>query len=160
MLLGLPSPTFHILLADDDVDDIMIFKEVLNELNLPVRLTTIDNGEKLMQLLQEDEALPDVLFLDLNMPRKTGMECLKEIKSAEALKRLPVVIFSTSFKKETVDTLYESGAQFYIRKPSEFLRFRTLIHKSLVLTTELNFMQPEKEAFVLLSEELNKDEIN
>src|SRR4028118_19225 len=113
MLPGLPSPTFHILLADDDVDDIMIFKEVLNELNLPVRLTTIDNGEKLMQLLQEDEALPDVLFLDLNMPRKTGMECLKEIKSAEALRRLPVVIFSTSFKKETVDCLYESGAQFY-----------------------------------------------
>ena len=71
-----------ILLADDDTDDCIFFKEALDELLLPTKLMTVHDGEQLMHLLaNESTELPDVLFLDLNMPRKNGFECLEEIKS-------------------------------------------------------------------------------
>src|SRR5688572_16072019 len=107
----------HILLADDDEDDRFLFQEALSEMSLHTRLVTALDGEQLMNQLGEDR-LPDVLFLDLNMPRKDGFQCLLEIKQNEKLKQLPVIIFSTSFHPDAVNKLYENGAQYYIRKPS------------------------------------------
>ena len=72
---------FHILLADDDLDDRFLFEDALNKLSLPTRLTTIDDGERLINYLYKNtHQLPDVLFLDLNMPRKNGSECVLEKK--------------------------------------------------------------------------------
>lgn len=77
----------NILLADDDSDDCLFFKEALRELLLSTNLTTVHDGEQLMQLLtNETNVLPHVLFLDLNMPRKNGFECLTEIKLSKKLK--------------------------------------------------------------------------
>src|SRR5665647_2218424 len=88
----------NILLADDDTDDCIFFKEALRELLLYTNLTTVQDGEQLMQLLtNETNELPHILFLDLNMPRKNGFECLSEIKQNKNLKDLPVVIFTTFF---------------------------------------------------------------
>src|SRR4051794_29242611 len=102
----------HVLLADDDEDDCLLFKDALDELTLPVKLTITNNGEQLMQLLGDpNAALPDIVFLDLNMPRKNGFECLTEIKESERLKQLPIVIFSTSFEEGMADLLYRQGAQ-------------------------------------------------
>ena len=93
------------------------------------------------------------------MPRKNGFECLSEIKLDEKLKQLPVVIFSTSFEQGVVDQLYLNGAQYFIRKPSEFSQFKKIIHQTLTLmNTSLiaNYIgkiaQPEKEKFVILLE--------
>ena len=108
-----------ILLADDDIDDCIFFKEAVDELMLSTHLTIVHDGEQLMQLLtNETNELPDVLFLDLNMPRKNGFECLSEIKLNKKLKQLPVIIFSTSFEQEVVNRLYQNVAQYFIRKPS------------------------------------------
>jgi PleD family two-component response regulator len=80
------NATINILLADDDKDDTELFKEVLEELPFSIQLETVYNGEQLMQVLnQEQKQLPDVLFLDLNMPRKSGLECFSEIKENEKL---------------------------------------------------------------------------
>ena len=85
----------HIVLADDDNDDCLLFEEALNELLLPNQLTVVNDGEQLMLYLHENTTqLPGVLFLDLNIPRKNGIECLAEIKEDPELKNLPVVIFS------------------------------------------------------------------
>jgi CheY-like chemotaxis protein len=140
----------NILLADDDLDDCIFFKEALEELALSANLTAVHDGEQLMQLLiNETNELPDVLFLDLNMPRKNGFECLTEIKLNEKLKQLPVIIFSTSFEQEVVNQLYKSGAQHFIRKPSEFSQFKKIIQQSLALTAEGVIEQPTQENFVL-----------
>ena len=87
----------HILLADDDKDDCMLFKDALEELPLSTSLAIVHNGEQLMHFLNTQMATPpNVLFLDLNMPRKNGLECLTEIKLNKNLAQLPVIIFSTS----------------------------------------------------------------
>ena len=143
----------NILLADDDIDDCIFFKEALGELLLSTQLTTVNDGEQLMQLLtNETNELPHVLFLDLNMPRKNGFECLMGIKLSKKLKQLPVIVFSTSFEQEVVNQLYKNGAQYFIRKPSEFSQFKNIIQLSLALITKENIFQPTRENFVITVE--------
>jgi CheY-like chemotaxis protein len=140
----------NILLADDDTDDCIFFKEALDELLLSTHLTVVNDGEQLMQLLiNETNEFPDVLFLDLNMPRKNGFECLSEIKLSKKLNQLPVIIFSTSFEQEVVNQLYQNGAQYFIRKPSEFSQFKKIIQQSLALIAQENISQPTRENFVI-----------
>jgi CheY-like chemotaxis protein len=140
----------NILLADDDIDDCIFFKEALEELLQSTQLTTVNDGEQLMQLLNnETNELPHILFLDLNMPRKNGFECLSEIKLNEKLKQLPIIMFSTSFEQEVVNLLYKNGAQYFIRKPSEFSQFKKIIQQSLTLIEQGNISQPTRENFVL-----------
>ena len=140
----------HVLLADDDPDDCTFFKEILEELPLSAKLTTVNDGVQLMQLLsQMEEVIPDVLFLDLSMPRKNGFECLSEIKSNEKLKLLPVVIYSTSFDRNVVNLLYESGAHYYIRKPGDFSKLKKAIDTALTMVTHAEPVKPTKEEFVI-----------
>ena len=85
--------SFNLLLADDDEDDRIFFNEALQELPIDTSLNTVNDGQQLMNLLTSiSTTLPDIIFLDLNMPLKTGYECLKEIKLNEKLKCLPVII--------------------------------------------------------------------
>ena len=144
----------NILLADDDTDDCLFFKEAIAELIEPAQFTAVHNGEQLMQLLtHETIILPDVLFLDLNMPRKNGFECLAEIKQNKKLQKLPVIIFSTSFEQEVVNLLYRNGAQYFIRKPAAFALFQKIILHTLTLIIHAeNIKQPGIENFVLTTE--------
>lgn len=150
----------NILLADDDMDDCIFFKEAVEELFPTTNLKVVHDGEQLMQqLINETNELPHVLFLDLNMPRKNGFECLSEIKQNEKLNQLPVIVFSTSFELEVVNQLYQNGAQYFIRKPSEFSQFKKIIQQTLTLIAiDLSsdnkgpILQPKKENFALVVE--------
>lgn len=147
----------NILLADDDADDCFFFRKSLEAFPLSTPLLVVHDGEQLMQLLaNEANELPDVLFLDLNMPRKNGFECLSEMRLSEKLKKLPVIVFSTSFEQEVINQLYLNGAQHFIRKPSEFSQYKniilhalTLIAAGLPVDKDGNILQPNKEKFVL-----------
>lgn len=142
----------QILLADDDIDDCHLFQDALAELPVTTQLTTVHDGIQLMLLLNKNNQLPDLLFLDLNMHRKNGYACLEEIKQNEKLKQLPVIILSTSFEQGIVTQLYKNGAQHYIRKPNEFSQLKNLIHSAIKLSSNANFGQPSIENFVLLLE--------
>jgi CheY-like chemotaxis protein len=144
------SNQLNILLADDDTDDCAFFKEALAEIPLSTHLIAVHDGEQLMHLLvNETTILPDVIFLDLNMPRKNGFECLSEIKLSASLRQLSVIVFSTSFEQEVVNLLYQKGALHFIRKPSEFMQFKDIIQKSLELVLHGTISQPSRENFVL-----------
>ncbi|MEO6547695.1 MAG: response regulator [Ferruginibacter sp.] len=143
------SYPINLLLADDDNDDCMLFKEALEELPLPTVLTTVGDGEQLMQLLAVDTKLPSILFLDLNMPRKNGLECLHEIRLNEKYKSLPVIIYSTSSDTDMVKHLYHQGAHYYIRKPAEFSKLKKVISDAIELTIQDSLMQPTMEHFII-----------
>ena len=129
---------YKLLLADDDIDDVAFFREALEELPFTSRLAAVNDGVELMQFLNTElMELPDMLFLDLNMPRKNGYECLAEIKSDDKLKRLPVVIISTSFEHDVAQLLYKNGADFYLCKPADFTLLKQFIHKAIDLVTSL-----------------------
>ena len=101
----------NVLLADDDADDCKFFKDALEELSPNTQLTIVGDGDELMNFLNDAvraenfQPLPDVLFLDINMPRKNGFECLEEIKQNEKLKHLSVIMFSTSNSREKISLL-------------------------------------------------------
>jgi len=142
--------SIYILLADDDSDDCLLFEEALRELPLSTHLSVVNDGEQLMQLLKKKATvLPFVLFLDLNMPRKNGIECLFEIKKDKRLKHLPVVTYSTSAALDLVNLLFKNGARYYIRKPVEFTQLKKVIHHALLLITQEGTPQSVKENFVI-----------
>lgn len=143
---------FNLMLADDDHDDCIFFKEALEELQVQAKLKILNDGVKLMTLLSKpDIILPDALYLDLNMPRKNGFECVIEIKQMEKLKSIPVIIFSTSFDPNVVDILYEQGATYYMQKPAMFSNLKNIIAKSLQLISIPTIQKPLKENFVITS---------
>jgi CheY-like chemotaxis protein len=142
---------YDILLADDDPDDCMFFKDALSELALDAALNTVNNGVELMHFLESQtiKQFPDVLFLDLNMPRKSGLECLSELKQNETLKQIPVIIYSTSSNPAMMQLLYDKGAQYYIRKPADFTNLKSVIYKALCLSNQNKMVQPPKESFMI-----------
>lgn len=137
-----------LLLADDDDDDRSIFKDALDTLPDTENFETVKDGAELMQHLHNSENdLPDMLFLDLNMPRKTGVECLKEIKANDKLKKLIVIIFSTTFDVNTISALYDQGANFYMRKPASFSELKHKIKNALSRLSSTG--QTDRDDFVL-----------
>ncbi len=142
--------SISLLLADDDTDDCFLFKEVIEELPISAKLTTVNDGVQLMQLLSAKESpLPDALFLDLNMPRKSGFECLSEMKTIDKLMNIPVIIYSTSLDMEVVDLLYQKGAHYYVRKPGEFDKLRKAILETVTLISQRKLAQPSRDRFIL-----------
>ena len=127
------GPSIRILLADDDIDDCLLFQDALIDLELgeSTTLDTAKDGDHLMRTLVEENRIPDVLFLDLNMPRKNGFECLVSIMSNNNTKDIPVIIFSTSFNPDIVKLLHTKGARRYIRKPEDFESLKSVITKGL-----------------------------
>lgn len=139
----------QILLADDDRDDRYFFDKALKTLTIPTTLKTVDDGKKLMAyLLKHFEKLPDVLFLDLNMPLKNGSECLAEIKSNKKLKDLPVIIYSTSLHDDVADLLYERGAHYYVRK-TDLAELEKILSIILTLLRKNKFARPVRSEFIL-----------
>ncbi len=145
-----PSPdSLHVLLADDDSDDRYFFKKVIDEMSIAVKLATVANGEELLLYLKAKPKNPtDILFLDLNMPKKNGSECLVEIKNDPKFKRLPIVIYSTSLSKSVADFLYDHGAYFYIHK-TDTAELRKVLHHVLLSLSEHKLDRPKREEFVI-----------
>ena len=140
--------TVHVILAEDDGDDRGIFLEAMNEVVPHAIIEIAENGEQLMQkLLKEDALLPDIVFLDLNMPGKNGHKCLKEIRDSEKLKSMPVIIYSTTEAPEDIDKTFEEGASLYLPKPHSFSDLKAMLTK--IFAIEWNeFIKPEKDNFI------------
>lgn len=123
------------LMADDDPDDRVLTKSALKESKVLNELHFVEDGEELMDYLKyegkytnpEDAPRPSVILLDLNMPKKDGREALKEIKSDPNLRRIPVVIMTTSKAEEDIVRSYDLGANSYITKPVTFERLIELM---------------------------------
>ena len=107
-----------ILVADDDSDDRLFLEDVLREIAPSKSVTSVQDGEELLSLFTH--FIPDFLFLDLEMPRKNGLECLKEIRLNPATKDLPVVVFSSTNRDYNIDVAYEMGANLFFSKPSSY----------------------------------------
>lgn len=144
-----PNP-LHILLADDDEDDRMIFRDAINEIKVKTKITMVNDGVELMEYLQETEdELPHIVFLDLNMPRKGGIECLKEIRSDANLKDLSIAIYSTSASEEDIEDTFVKGANIYIKKPNDFNTLVKVLEEVITINWQYHTSDLNKANFVL-----------
>ncbi len=120
-----PAEPITILLADDDPDDRQMTKEAFAECHLVNAVHFVEDGEQLMDYLlrrgnyasMAKDPLPGLILLDLNMPRKDGREALKEIKANPDLKRIPIVVLTTSKAEEDILRTYDLGVTSYVTKP-------------------------------------------
>ncbi|MBT1706230.1 response regulator [Chryseosolibacter indicus] len=109
-----------LFLIDDDQDDQHIFLEALQVIDRSIVCYTAKDGKDALTQLQDSLLLPDIIFLDLNMPIMNGKECLKALKTDKNLKHLPVIIYSTSSAEKEKENCLKLGAVQYISKPPQF----------------------------------------
>jgi CheY-like chemotaxis protein len=127
--MGRQGRPITILVADDDPDDRLMIKEALEESRLANHIDFVEDGEELLDYLngagkypsRNGQPLPGLLLLDLNMPRKDGREALKEIKADPNLRRMPVVVLTTSKAEEDILRTYDLGVSSFITKPVTFV---------------------------------------
>lgn len=140
----------HILLADDDEDDRLFFKDAIEEVKVKTVLTILNDGLQLMQYLNTPNVkLPNVVFLDLNMPIKGGMQCLKEIRSDNKLKDLSIAIYSTSASEEDIEETFVRGANIYIKKPNDFGELKRILAEVININWQYHTSGLNKENFLL-----------
>ena len=140
----------NVLLADDDEDDRLFFREAFEEIKIKTRVKTVNDGEELMNhLIKKGNELPHILFLDLNMPRKNGMDCLLEIKRNSNLKDIPVAIYSTSASEEDIEETFVKGANVYIKKPSDFGTLKKILEEVITINWQYHTSGLNREAFLL-----------
>lgn len=139
-----------IFLADDDDDDCVLFQDAMNEVAKDHELVIAYDGQELLETLDARvPPEPRVIFIDLNMPRKNGIECLQEIKRTDKLKNIPVIILSTSSQTESIETAYAHGADLYVTKPGTYAMLKKTIET--VLTIDWSLTRPVSFEQFLLS---------
>jgi len=117
-----------IIMAEDDADDRLLVKDALEECQWKADLRFVENGEELLDYLlrqgkyrrAEESPRPGLILLDLNMPRKDGREVLRDIRAHAELRRIPVVVLTTSKADTDIERVYELGANSFISKPIQF----------------------------------------
>lgn len=146
--------TMTILLADDDEADRLIFKEAFDEMDIGTSVETVNDGEELMQLMENSdyEDLPHILFLDINMPRKNGLECLKEIRANKKYKEVSIAIYSTSSSEKDMHETFLNGANVYINKPQDFNKLKKVLEKAIIYANMYQSPPFNKENFLLMAE--------
>lgn len=149
------SENINILLADDDYGDCLLFKDALEELPVSAQLTIVHNGEEVIEeLTKKGNMLPDVLFLDLNMPRKNGFATLGAIKRSNELQNLPVIVFSTSSDPKMIKNVFRDAAHYYICKPIHFSQLKKIIYEALTLITQKYIPLPLEEKFMITGDSI------
>lgn len=140
----------HILLADDDAGDRLLFIEAFEEMKINTVVHTVNNGMELMAFLTGADCPPlHMLFLDLNMPRKNGLECLKEIRSDKTLKEISIAIYSTSASEQDIEETFLNGANVYIKKPNDFNALKQALNKAVMNSYQYHETPFNKTNFLL-----------
>jgi CheY-like chemotaxis protein len=128
------SAAINILLVEDDPGDVLITREALSAAKILHNLAVVDNGEEAVSYLRNagqyrDAARPDLVLLDLNLPRLDGREVLALIKADDVLRRIPVVVLTTSNSEEDVLRSYDLHANAYVTKPVDFEAFMAVVRQ-------------------------------
>jgi CheY-like chemotaxis protein len=144
------NKVLQILLADDDEDDRLFFKEALEDIKIKSVVTMVNDGIELMDYLTHPNNLrPDVVFLDLNMPRKNGIQCLEEIRNNKELKDLTVAIYSTSGAERDIEETFVKGANVYIKKPNDFTTLKKVVEEAMRINWQYHTSGLNKDTFIL-----------
>jgi len=120
-----------IVLAEDSLEYCFFFKKALSQVDAKKKFLSVNDGNKLIRLLES--YLPDLLFLDLAMPCKDGVQCIKEIRHDRAYNSMPIIVFSITDDEQTIQTAYGLGANLYIVKPNEYYQLLQMLKTVLAM---------------------------
>ncbi|NHN26901.1 response regulator [Flavobacterium jejuense] len=139
-----------ITLADDDEDDRLFFTDAFDELKINTVVNTFKDGRELLDFLHHPESvLPNIIFLDLNMPILNGIDCLKEIKKSDKFNDIAIAIYSTSSSDQDVENTFVLGANIYIKKPSDFNTLKKVLSEVVTINWQYHTSGLNKDNFLL-----------
>lgn len=133
--------------ADDDTDDLQIFKNAVDKSTERIALHTYNKGEEFLKNIKNNSSGKQIVFLDINMPGKSGFEVLKEIRRDDTLKKMPVIMYSTSSDDTSIAVSKEIGATMYAVKPVSFSDLKNLIKKAISI--DWNLFKSPPDSFIL-----------
>ena len=144
------SDKINIILTDDDTDEFELFKDAFDNLKVECKLNYFHNGKELIDYMNTpDMEIPDILFLDLNMPIMTGMECLREIRADKRFKNLPIAIYSTSSSEKDQLETFTNGANIYIKKPDNFDEMKRILGHVMKVSWQFHTSNLNMDTFIL-----------
>lgn len=136
-----------VLLADDDKEDIEVFQSALKATSVPTTLRVAHDGDELF--VELNDTVPNILFLDIDMPCKDGLSCIIEIRKNKRYDRMPVVMFTSHTAKSLIETAYRTGANQYMVKVPSLIKMTKQLNYLLSINWEKNIYYPPREEFVL-----------
>ena len=144
------SQPVEILLVEDNEDDVVIIKEVFSDMRLATLINVVRDGEEALAYLQRQGKykvvrMPDIVLLDINMPKKNGFEVLEAMKKDPRLQSLPVIMLTTSHREEDITDSYAKGACSYMQKLVDLDQFKHLIHQFEHYWTGVSRIPPVRE---------------
>ena len=142
------SDPIYIMLADDSPDEHFLFIHTIKGIDRSITVTTALNREDLLDKLDKAQELPDLIFLDINMPLKNGKESLSDIRKDQRLQYIPVVIYSTSDEKSDIDETFALGADMYLKKPQDFLELEDILKGVLQAYRSGTFSRGDRTKYV------------
>jgi CheY-like chemotaxis protein len=143
----------HVFIADDDPEDLEFFEMALKEISERVKITTAKNGRELLDFIQI--VIPDIIFLDINMPCMNGIDCLAELRQVRHLEHVPIIMYSTATKAEHIDKSYSLGANLYIKKPVYFAAIKEELSRVLSLSLGELMPQPARDKYFIQLQQEN-----
>lgn len=147
--------SYKFLLIDDDNDDRTFFAEAIAEISPDIECFTLDDGRKLLPALNSHKIeVPDIIFLDVNMPVMSGWECLSMLKSQEAYKDIPVIMYSTSSHSGDIKKAKASGAICLFTKPHYFVELKKALKDTFehLITNSLRLLSRKSSLFAVPEE--------
>jgi CheY-like chemotaxis protein len=139
---------YTLFYAEDDQDDVFLFQSVLNEMNIKHELVVANNGQELIDSLNNPPPSPQIVFIDLNMPVKNGLESLEEIRASIEYGKVPIIILSTSSDEDAIEKARQLGADLYIVKPSNYGKLKAFLQECLAIDW-LNFRKDPMQVFLI-----------
>ncbi len=142
-------PSFDLVMVDDDADDRYLLGEAIKSLRLNIHIKMFENGLELVAYLKMTKKLPDIVFLDLNMPLMNGFECLKELRGNSDYADICIVIFSTSANEKDIEETFILGANVYLIKPEDFNELKQLLNKVVLFNNHYQVRHADRQTFVM-----------
>jgi len=143
--------SLQILLVDDDENDRQLLREAIESDRVDHTMHAIADGEQLMNYLSLSNVnTPDLIFLDLNMPRKNGMECLVEMRADEKFNNTIIAVYSTSSSKKEINSVLHAGTNIYITKPNNYLALKKIVSEVLLINWQYHTSSLSKKQFVMV----------
>lgn len=136
------APPLRVLIVDDDPDHLLIIRRALDEAGLPVAVESVEDATMAQRLLVDGAVRPDLVLLDINMPGLSGFDLLRAIKADPGLRRMPVVMLTSSELLADVEQAYELGASGYISKPSKLPEVRAVLSHTLLYWSAMRRAEP------------------
>jgi DNA-binding response OmpR family regulator len=137
----------NVLIAEDDHDDFEMFSLAIQDLSISVIIRRAENGDVLMQVLEAN--VPDILFLDISLPRKDGKQCLREIRANHKYDLLPIIMYTSFQDPRSIEFSFREGANIFIIKPSSYQELKEILKNVFAIEWKKSMYYPALPDFVI-----------